>query len=262
MNINALQVNGLFNSFDHDLRFPPNERLMIMIGPNGYGKTMTLRIIDALFNHSASRLVRLPFQRVAVSFDNETALMVERDQQVSSLEDSLPLTISLCEKDKEPVKFSPSKPQIDSRSLDFPISALDDMIPVLDRVGTRQWRNIQTDEILDLEDVLVAFEEELPEIGESITSPIPEWLKDIKANMPVRLIGTERLTKESESHVDLMKYRRHSRPSRWNRSNLTKRTVRAYSEELADFVNQAMDRIWYAFAVFGSYIPCSRCRRQ
>ena len=240
MNINALQVNGLFDNFDHDLRFPPNERLMIMIGPNGYGKTMTLRIIDALFNHSASRLVRLPFRRVAVSFDNGSALVVERGQQVDSLEDSLPIKISLLKEDREPIEFCPSKPQIDSRSLDFPISAIDDLIPVLDRVGSRQWRNIQTDEILGLEDVLVTFEEELPEIGESIASPIPEWLSNIKSSMPVRLIGTERLTRESGGRPDWVKYRRHSGLSRRNRSSLTKRTVRAYSEELADLVNQAM----------------------
>ena len=240
MNINALQVNGLFDSFDHDMRFRSDERLMIMIGPNGYGKTMTLRIIDALFNHSTTRLVRLPFRRLAVSFDNGTALVVEKARGVNADEEYLPLTISLREGARESATFNPTKPRIDTRSLDFPIGALDDIIPVLERVGSRQWRNLQTDEILDLEDVFVTFEEELPEIGQSISSPTPDWLRDIKEAIPVRLIGTERLTKESGSHADWMKYRRHTSASRWNRNSLIKRTVRVYSEELAELVNQAM----------------------
>lgn len=240
MNINALQVNGLFDSFDHDLRFPSDERLMIMIGPNGYGKTMTLRIIDALFNHPATRLVRLPFRRVAVSFDNGTALVVERGRQANAREQHLPLKMSLCERGKESATFIPTKPSIDTRSLDFPIGALDDIIPVLERVDSRLWRNIQTDEILDLEDVLVTFEEDLPELGQSIASPTPDWLKEIKTAIPVRLIGTERLTKESESHADWVKHRRHMGRSKWNRNRLMKRTVRVYSEELAELVNQAM----------------------
>lgn len=240
MNIDALQVSGLFESFDHDLRFASDERLMIMIGPNGYGKTMTLRIIDALFNHPATRLVRLPFRRVAVAFDDRTTLVVEKARQSSELKDSFPLRISLCKGKKELEKFSPKKPQIESRSLDFPLGALDDIIPVLERVGSRQWQNTQTGEVLGLEDVLVTYEEELPELGQSIASPTPEWLQEIKSAIPVRLIGTERLTKESGSLADRAKYRRQMVSPRWERSHSTKRTVRVYSEELAELVNQAM----------------------
>ena len=241
MNINALHVSGLFDSFDHELKFPRGERLMIMIGPNGYGKTMTLRIIDALFNHPTTRLTRLPFKRVTVSFDNSSTLVVERERMAKSKEEQLPLTISLFEGDNEvPKAFTPTKPQIDSSSLDFPISALDDIIPVLTRVGSREWRNVQTDEVLDLEDVLVTFEEDLPEIGQSITSPTPDWLKDIKRAMPIRLIGTERLTRESASQKEWRNYRRRVSPAAWRRGSSTRRTVGVYSQELAELVNQAI----------------------
>ena len=240
MNIIALKVNGLFGSFDHDLRFPSGERLMIMIGPNGYGKTMTLRIIDALFNHPATRLARLPFRKVSVAFDNNTTLVVERSPKTRVSAQHLPLKMSLLEGKKTSSTFTPTKPRIDTRSLDFPLAALDDIIPILERVGSRQWRNMQTEEVLSLEDVLVTFENELPGLDQGAASPLPDWLKEIKAAIPVRLIGTERLTKESGTDADRSRYGRHPGSLRWNRSSLMKRTVRVYSEELADLVNQAM----------------------
>ena len=58
MNIDQVQVKGMFGRFDHDLRFAADKRIMIMIGPNGFGKTTTLRLIGALFNRSASRVAR------------------------------------------------------------------------------------------------------------------------------------------------------------------------------------------------------------
>ena len=50
MKISRIGVYGLFDRFNHDLVFDPDERITIMIGPNGFGKTMTLRILNALFN--------------------------------------------------------------------------------------------------------------------------------------------------------------------------------------------------------------------
>ena len=120
MNIDALHVKGLFGSFDHDLSFCPDERVMIMIGPNGYGKTMTLRIVDALFNHSFTHLARLPFWNVTISFDNQSELVVQRSATAKPNSGRLPLRVSFRENGKEVSKFSPTKAKIDTRALDFP----------------------------------------------------------------------------------------------------------------------------------------------
>ena len=240
MNIDALDVKGLFGSFDHRLSFCPNERVMIMIGPNGYGKTMTLRIVDSLFNHSFTRLARLPFWNVTVSFDNQSELVVQRSAKIQPNQTRLPLRVSIRENGKEVSKFTPTKEKIDTRTLDFPVAALDDIIPVIERAGARLWRNVQTNELMDLEDVLLTFGEDLPGVSEALSSSSPDWLKEIKDDIRVRLIGTERLTGASASVDDLRKYgRRVGRPG-WAERYITKRTVRVYSEELAKSINQAM----------------------
>ena len=55
-----------------------------------------------------------------------------------------------------------------------------------------------------------------------------------------RLIGTERLTEASGNLDDLRKYERRLRRPGWAERHVTKRTVRLYSEELAELINQAM----------------------
>ena len=55
MQIDQVQVKGLFGRFDHYLKFATDESIMIMIGPNGFGKTTTLRLIDALRNLRVSQ---------------------------------------------------------------------------------------------------------------------------------------------------------------------------------------------------------------
>ena len=63
MNIDRVRVKGLFERFDHDLAFQVGEPVMIVIGPNGFGKTTTLRLIDLLFSQSMGRLATLPFRK-------------------------------------------------------------------------------------------------------------------------------------------------------------------------------------------------------
>jgi predicted ATP-binding protein involved in virulence len=75
MKINRIQVIGLFDRFNHDLKFKPGERIMIMIGPNGFGKTMILRLIDTLFNKSLRGLTQIPFRQVIRLGDDANSLI-------------------------------------------------------------------------------------------------------------------------------------------------------------------------------------------
>ena len=49
MQIEQVTVLGLFDRFDHQLPFSTEEPITIMIGPNGFGKTMILRLLNTLF---------------------------------------------------------------------------------------------------------------------------------------------------------------------------------------------------------------------
>ena len=54
----------LFDHFNHVISFDPDERVTVMIGPNGYGKTMILQMLDALFNQNLNNFAKDAFHRV------------------------------------------------------------------------------------------------------------------------------------------------------------------------------------------------------
>ena len=76
MQIQNVKVLGLFDRFDHELPFSSEEPITIMIGPNGFGKTMILRLLNTLFSQPVQGLTRFPFRMLIVSFDNGFSLEV------------------------------------------------------------------------------------------------------------------------------------------------------------------------------------------
>ena len=193
-----------------------------MLGPNGFGKTTVLRILDVLFNRSPRSLGRMPFEQFHVTFDDESLLTVVHNSDRSS-----PI---LSYGEEEPYEPEPlSRVQ----EVSFPLSAIEDIVPGLERYGRSEWRNVHTGEDLDFDDVVAIYGDVLPFDVDSLEERFPSWLRNIRASLPVRFIDTERLT-------DLSTY---SRPLR-NRSSYSrrapKRTVRLYSERLASKVQQTL----------------------
>ena len=240
MKINSLKVCGLFERFNHDLKCRSDERIMIMSGPNGSGKTMILRIIDVLFNHHLLRLASMPFREVSVSFDDGSNLIVVRVVREEDQEESGPSELQLIFQPTcgEPETFQ-VKVQIDPKELGFPVDAIEDIIPGLTQIGPRKWRDLRTGNVLALEDVVMLFGDELPQnIGDSSPAS-PEWLQNIRKSIAVRFIDTERLTRPLPRQG--FPGRRYGlRIAREYSEGYPKRTVRLYSEELAEHVQSIL----------------------
>ena len=227
MRIENISVRGLFDRFDHDIPLDPCERIAIIYGPNGFGKTMILRIVNALFNSAITSLGRTPFQELCVEFNNGSRLNVVRDTDTSLAKASL--TSAMGEvKTHTPRRMLPQE-------LPFPISIIDDIVPSLERVGPSEWLDSDSNEILGLHEVLEKYADHLPIDDDSPTSraTTPSWLKEIKASIPVRFIDTERLTDFSNYGGDGL---------HWfdSRRIQPERTVRRYSDELANKIRQVL----------------------
>jgi len=63
MKVDTIAVTGLFDRFDHHINFDQAERVRIMHAPNGFGKTMILRIINTLLSKPPRQLAHMPFRR-------------------------------------------------------------------------------------------------------------------------------------------------------------------------------------------------------
>ncbi len=228
MNISNITVHGLFDTFNHNLALNTDERVTIVFGPNGIGKTMILRILHVLFNSSLTSLGRMPFRNVNLTFDDRSNLTVARLPNQSYPKLSYKTSDGLEE------DFTP-QPQLRPQELPFPISAIEDFVPSVVRVAPSEWRDVESGETLDVDDILTNYGDLLPldSDQQEQVATLPSWLEDIRTAIPVRFIDTERLTNYSNYGR-----RRHNR--RPYPLPAPERTVRRYSDDLARRVQQTL----------------------
>ena len=234
MRISEFVVQGLFNTFNHRLPFDPNECITIITSPNGYGKTMILRIINAVFNLPVRSLERMPFKQLEILFEDNSKLEVHRlprgrgpKRELSHVQ----LNFIYSPPSGSPKQFDPVE-EISEEDINFPAQIIENYIPALDQISPTEWLQIDTGEILDLTDVLLEYGDRLPAGLEfQLSGGTPEWLKEVRQAIPVRLVGTERLV-QAPAH-DPRAIRRQRAQPRLHRIP-TDRTVRHYSDQLAD----------------------------
>jgi len=78
MRIEKITVKNLFGIFNHEIPLNTKEHITIMIGPNGFGKTVLLRMLNALFNLNYRELRRMPFNELLLDFDDKSILKLEK----------------------------------------------------------------------------------------------------------------------------------------------------------------------------------------
>lgn len=74
-----IRIEGLFGPENPDIEIPFNldERVTILHGRNGSGKTVTLRLLTALRAGDVSALARYPFKRLSVTFEPSARLEIQ-----------------------------------------------------------------------------------------------------------------------------------------------------------------------------------------
>lgn len=66
MKIKSIKITNLFGIFDYNIAYPTDSNILIITGPNGYGKTQILNIIYSIFNKEFYVLDKLPFSEVSI----------------------------------------------------------------------------------------------------------------------------------------------------------------------------------------------------
>lgn len=226
MTLSEIKVSGLFGRFDHRIVLNKDERVTIMIAPNGFGKTMILRIINFLFNRQLRRLARMPFREVSVRFDNGWILAAER--VVSSAGNrklTSEMSVSLRKNGSEgPFVLQEISPD----EFPFPLGIIEEWVPGLERVGPNLWVRLESNETLSFEDVVERHGHEFP--AEAGTG-MPGWFSDLQQQISIRFVDVERLTSILPEQ-DFRRSRRRLRSAR--------RTVNIYSHELGDKIRQTL----------------------
>jgi|SRR5579883_394440 len=225
--IRQISVKNLFGIFNHTIPLNMDERITIIHGPNGFGKTMILKLLYALFSLDNQPLYSIPFDEFRIYFEDGSSFWINRGlHHVHSSMQEITF-YATGERSYSLPRLLPKG----NAPLGFP-TLISELIPTLDRIGPEAWRYILTGEILSLEDILERFGDRLP--GELVGERprMPEWLVEMRRSVPIRLIETQRLRSSNPS--------RSLRRSERNRSVSSQYAVTEDSQHLVDIIRRQL----------------------
>ena len=81
MRVKSVAVKGLFGVFDHEIPLRSAERVTIIHGPNGFGKTVILKMISGLIEGKTEIFEHTPFREFILTLDDDSSRIIRRLQQ-------------------------------------------------------------------------------------------------------------------------------------------------------------------------------------
>lgn len=193
LRISGVQVEGLFDRFDHQVDLKSDDRVTILHGPNGVGKTMLLRMVNDLLLGKYRLFRQIPFRRFALTFTDGSKIDLTIDHPPAEPSKTLELSLLRDGKQQEAHKIS-SGEDILSRA-----EAVARKFPWISRVGENEWIDGRDGDLMTTEQVLELYADDIhpgrPRARR--VPPEPEWLKALRGRVAAHLIEAQRLLRLS-----------------------------------------------------------------
>lgn len=84
--LKSLQIEQLFGRFNYTIELQKTP-ITILTGPNGFGKSTILKIVDAISAKNILFFYKLAFKKITVTFTDNTTFSIERKQRDGKLPD-------------------------------------------------------------------------------------------------------------------------------------------------------------------------------
>jgi predicted ATP-binding protein involved in virulence len=200
MKINKISIKNLFGIFNHEIPLNTKEHITIIHGPNGYGKTILLTLVNGIFNSQYHELRKIPFSELSIRFDTGSSLSFKKEPPFQEEENKKskhdnPLNIVYSVPGEKPKVFLLET--LGLKNLPFSLNLIERRIKGLRRVEPEVWLYLPTGEQLLLDEVLNRF-------GNQLSTNLkikhePAWLKEIQNSININFIKTQRLINIAES---------------------------------------------------------------
>lgn len=190
--VKHIKVISLFGLYNHSVDLKP-DRVTIIHGPNGVGKTVFLRLINAFLLGRYAEFVRVTFESFEIAFSDGGVVQLSQLQNEKKTARSLKVAITTSggvEKvnlDGDILNVSKMAAQI---SADYPYIA---------QVGPDEWIDRRTDEVIDASEVLLRYAEENSQTLKNIVAKEPKSLKALRMRVKAHFIEAQRLIRVSRS---------------------------------------------------------------
>ena len=84
LRLQRIVVNGLFDTYNHDISLNLRDRVTLLHGPNGVGKTVVLGMINALLQGRLEYFQGIPFSRFRLLFHDDSTLELQANDETGS----------------------------------------------------------------------------------------------------------------------------------------------------------------------------------
>ena len=91
--LQRIEVHGLFGTYDHEIKLNLPDRVTLLHGPNGVGKTSVLGMTNALMMERLEYFQQIPFSRFLLEFHDGSTLELAFDDETNNLESKFKITL-------------------------------------------------------------------------------------------------------------------------------------------------------------------------
>ncbi len=184
MRLSKIEIKGLFNLFDYTIPLENEENLLIITGPNGFGKTMILNIIYSLFNKRFYFFQKLVFESITIWTDAKRTIYIKK--HIANNE----IIITIDDTKSETFKYS--------KKLEHSIGRdILRQFPNLRQVDDGQWIDVTTDRLLQIEDLINDYPIFNQFLDEESKFKLPKDLNELLDSFNVHIIKEQRLLRRA-----------------------------------------------------------------
>lgn len=191
LRVTRICVDGLFDRYSHNVDLHLDERVTIIHGANGVGKTVLLRLTAALLSGKLTEFAKVPFTTFEVSLSDGSTYGVRKTSASSKDKDDIAASFYLRSSSGETHEFVLKGEQGNVRHL---ANRIEGETSWLSHYGPDQYVDRRTDEILTALEVVSNYREYLPDrLTRRWIFDEPEWLRDLQNRVGVHFIEAQRL---------------------------------------------------------------------
>ena len=185
LRLERIEVDDLFRVYNHRINLDLNDRITLLHGQNGVGKTTVLRMTDAILRGSFSRFRKIPFTRFMLGFHDGSTLelRVASEHKSDTKTHELKLTTST-DSNSEVVNLGPSGAESIAAQIDY-------LHPHETMADT--WIDIRDGEVLLESDIFDRFGDRFPSVESRHKDLI--WFSDFLEKANAHFIEAQRLVR-------------------------------------------------------------------
>lgn len=193
MRVKNISVKGLFGVFDHEIPLENPDRVMIILGPNGFGKTVMLKMISAIAEGNTRTFEHTPFEEFSLNLKDGTGRVIRRARNSRESTGKQCVKLELLIRDAAGNMTRVKHAPLPSNLPETILAEVDSLIPSPYTLHGDVW-------VDDVEDryTLAEILQKFPRAATALPAKYrPRFFSDVEAEIHVFFVETNRLGAES-----------------------------------------------------------------